>query len=65
MDSSKICTIIFKYVKKCSMCLHKKREIVDFEDQDHLLNKRSELFLNIGMTTNIYYIITKQTVSLS
>ena len=43
MDSRKICTIIFKYIKKCSICLHKKREIVDFEDQDHLLSKHSEL----------------------
>ena len=28
--------------KKC-LCLHEKLEIVNFEDQDHLLNKRSEL----------------------
>ena len=29
--------------KKCFLCLHEKLEIVNFEDQDHLLNKRSEL----------------------
>ena len=29
--------------KKCLLCLHEKLEIVNFEDQDHLLNKRSEL----------------------
>ena len=29
--------------KKCLLCLHKKLEIVNFEDQDHLLNKRSKL----------------------
>ena len=29
--------------KKCLLCLHKKLEIVNFEDQDHLLNKCSEL----------------------
>ena len=29
--------------KKCSAFLHEKLEIVNFEDQDHLLNKRSEL----------------------
>ena len=29
--------------KKCLLCLHKKVEIVNFEDQDHLLNKGSEL----------------------
>ena len=29
--------------KKCLLCLHEKLEIVNFEDQDHLLNKCSEL----------------------
>ena len=29
--------------KKYLLCLHEKLEIVNFEDQDHLLNKRSEL----------------------
>ena len=29
--------------KKILLCLHKKLEIVNFEDQDHLLNKRFEL----------------------
>ena len=29
--------------KKCLLGLHEKHEIVNFEDQDHLLNKRSEL----------------------
>ena len=29
--------------KKCLLCLHEKLEIVNFEDQDYLLNKRSEL----------------------
>ena len=29
--------------KKCLLCLHEKLEIVIFEDQDHLLNKPSEL----------------------
>ena len=29
--------------KKCLLCLHEKLEIVNFEDQNHLLNKRSEL----------------------
>ena len=29
--------------KKCLLCLHEKLDIVNFEDQDHLLNKRSEL----------------------
>ena len=43
MVNSKICTVIFKYIKKCLLCLHEKLEIVNFEDQDHLLNKRSAL----------------------
>ena len=44
MVNSKICTVIFKYFKKkCLLYLHEKLEIVNFEDQDHLLNKRSEL----------------------
>ena len=43
MINSKICTVIFKYINKCSLCLHEKLEIVNFEDQDHLLNKRHEL----------------------
>ena len=29
--------------KKCLSCLHEKFEIVNFEDLDYLLNKRSEL----------------------
>ena len=29
--------------KKCLLYLHEKLEIINFEDQDHLLNKRSEL----------------------
>ena len=29
--------------KKCLLCLHEKLESVNFEDQDQLLNKRSEL----------------------
>ena len=29
--------------KKCLLCLHEKLDIVNFEDQDHLLKKRSEL----------------------
>ena len=29
--------------KKCLLCLHEKFEIVTFEDQENLLNKRSEL----------------------
>ena len=29
--------------KKCLLCLHEKLEIVNFEDQDHLLNKLPEL----------------------
>ena len=29
--------------KKCLLFLHKKLEIANFKDQDHLLNKRSEL----------------------
>ena len=29
--------------RKCLVFLHEKLEIVNFEDQDHLLNKRSEL----------------------
>ena len=28
---------------KCLLCLHEKLKIVNFEDQDHLLNKRSKL----------------------
>ena len=44
MVNSKISTVIFKYIqKKCLLCLHEKFKIVIFEDQDHLLNKRSEL----------------------
>ena len=41
---------IVKYVpsysnisKKCLLCLYKKLEIVNFKDQDHLLNKSFEL----------------------
>ena len=29
--------------KKCLLCLNEKLEIVNFKDQDHLLNKCSEL----------------------
>ena len=29
--------------KKCLLCLYKKLEIVNFKDQDHLLNKSFEL----------------------
>ena len=29
--------------KKCLLCLRDKLEIANFEDQDHLLNKLSEL----------------------
>ena len=29
--------------KNCLLCLQEKLQIVNFEDQDHLLNKRSEL----------------------
>ena len=29
-------------LKKCLLCLHEKLEVVNFEEQDHLLNKRSE-----------------------
>ena len=29
--------------KKYLLCLHKKLEVVNFEDQDHLSNKYSEL----------------------
>ena len=39
-------TTLSKYIweiKKCLLYLHEKLEIVNFEDQDHLLNKRSEL----------------------
>ena len=32
-----------KYQKKCLLCLHKKDEIINFEDQDHFLNKRFKL----------------------
>ena len=50
--------------KKCLLGLHKKHEIVNFEDQDHLLNKRSELISKfVGMPTNIYYVITKQAIN--
>ena len=30
-------------LKKCLLYLHKKLEVVNFEDQDHLLNKLSEM----------------------
>ena len=43
MVNSETCTVILKYTKKCLLGLHEKHEIVNFEDQDHLLNKRSEL----------------------
>ena len=36
MVNSKICTIVFKYI-------FEKLEIINFEDQDDLLNKRSKL----------------------
>ena len=50
--------------KKCLLGLHEKHEIVNFEDQDHLLNKRSELISKfVGIPTNIYYVITKQTIN--
>ena len=29
--------------KTCLLCLHAKNEIVNFAEQDHLLNKRSEV----------------------
>ena len=29
--------------KKCLLCLHEKLDIINFEDQDHLLKKRSEM----------------------
>ena len=62
MVNSKICTIIFKYIKKCLLCLHEKLGIVNFEDQDHLLNKRSEL-ISKSRHGNKYYVITKQTIN--
>ena len=31
------------YQKNFLLCIQEKLEIVNFEDQDHLLNKRSEL----------------------
>ena len=44
MVNSKICTIIFKYIKKMFiMSSRKTLEIVNFEDQDHLLNRLFEL----------------------
>ena len=50
--------------KNCLLCLQEKLQIVNFEDQDHLLNKRSELISKfVGIPTNIYYVITKQTIN--
>ena len=39
--------------KKCLLCLHEKLEIVNFEDQDHLLKDVLNWFLNVGLPTNI------------
>ena len=39
--------------KKYLLCLHGKLEIVNFEDQDHLSNKRSEL-ISKGRDANKY-----------
>ena len=33
----------YSNISKICLCLHQKLKIVNFEDQDHLLNKRSEL----------------------
>ena len=38
---------------KYLLCLHGKLEIVNFEDQDHLSNKRSEL-ISKGRDANKY-----------
>ena len=58
---------IVKYVpsysnisKKCLLCLHEKLEIVD---QDHLLNKRSELISKCRHANKYYYVIKKQTIN--
>ena len=39
MVNRKTCIVICKYIS----CPQEKLEIATFEDQDHLLNKRSEL----------------------
>ena len=57
-----ICTVIFKYIKKCLLCPHEKLGIVNFKVQDHLLKKRSEL-ISKCRHANKYYLITKQTIN--
>ena len=60
---------IVKYVpsysnisKKCLLCLHEKLEIVD---QDHLLNKRSELISKCRHANKYYYVLkSKRLISL-
>ena len=38
--------------KRCLLCLHKKLEIVNFGDQDHLLNKHSDLIAQCRHANN-------------
>ena len=42
--------------KKCLLCLHEKLEIGNFEDQDHLLKKRSKLISKCKHANKYYYV---------
>ena len=56
MPTSKWLIVNIKHIQKKNkylLCLHGKLEIVNFEDQDHLSNKRSEL-ISKGRDANKY-----------
>ena len=56
MPTLKWLIVNIKHIQKKNkylLCLHGKLEIVNFEDQDHLSNKRSEL-ISKGRDANKY-----------
>ena len=59
MVKSVICTVIVNISKIILLSLHEKLEIVDFEDQDHLLNKPSELISKCRYANKCYLLYYK------
>ena len=49
--------------KKRLLRLHEKLEIINYPNQEELLNKRSNWFQNVAMLTSPYFQITKLTIS--
>ena len=51
------------FLKRCMLCLHQKYEILNYPNQEELLNKRSEIVSKCQNVNNFSCLIINQTIS--